>query len=102
MRFTPLPRLAGQRFRLSWPLLLLAASIGMMALAAFQAQSAVRSHQRTANRLLKEYAAFAAWSFQQHLANELEESLWEGLHPFYPTGAMTEAMHEMGSYSGPV
>lgn len=54
-----------QRFR--WPLLVLLVSIGLTAVAAFEAQRAVRSQRELAERTLKEYASFGAWSYAQHL-----------------------------------
>ena len=46
---------------------MLLASIGLTALAVVDAQRAVRSHQAVAQRALREYATFAAWSYVQHL-----------------------------------
>jgi len=54
-----------RRFR--WPLIVLFASIGLTAVAAFEAQRAVRSQNAIAERALKEYATFAAWSYAEHL-----------------------------------
>jgi signal transduction histidine kinase len=54
-----------RRFR--WPLFVLLASIGLTAVAAFDAQRVVRSQRRLAERALTEYASFAAWSYAQHL-----------------------------------
>ena len=56
-----------RRFR--WPLLVLLASIGLTAVAAFEAQRAVRSQKAMAERALKEYASFAVWSYAQHLSD---------------------------------
>ena len=63
----PLP---GRRF--SWPLLLLLASVGVTGVAAFNAQRAVWSHQRTASRLLGDYASFTAWTSQRKIEAGLE------------------------------
>jgi signal transduction histidine kinase len=57
--------------RLRWPLVVLLASIGLTALAAIEAQRAVRSHERVAERALREYASFAAWSYAQRLVDTL-------------------------------
>jgi signal transduction histidine kinase len=57
--------------RLRWPLIVLLASIGLTAVAAFEAQRAVRSQSAMADRALKEYASFAAWSYAQHLTDTL-------------------------------
>ena len=56
-----------RRFR--WPLIVLLASIGLTAFAAFEAQRAVRSQGVLAERALKEYASFAVWSYAQHLTD---------------------------------
>jgi signal transduction histidine kinase len=45
----------------------LLASIGLTAVAAFDAQRAVRSQQAVIEQALREYATFAAWSYGQHL-----------------------------------
>ena len=58
-----------RRFR--WPLIVLLASIGLTAFAAFEAQRAVRSQGVLAERALKEYASFAVWSYAQHLNDTL-------------------------------
>jgi signal transduction histidine kinase len=53
------------------PLVLLLASIALIAVAAFQAQDAVRSSKRQAEEALRDYTSFAAWSFRRHLEDEL-------------------------------
>lgn len=58
-----------RRFR--WPLIVLLVSIGLTAVAAFEAQRAVRSQREMAERALKEYASFAVWSYAQHLGDTL-------------------------------
>ena len=50
-----------------WPLVVLLLSIALTAVAAFDAQRAVRTQRRVADRALREYASFAAWSYAQHL-----------------------------------
>src|SRR5688500_1979836 len=67
------------RLRLRWPLALLLVSIGVTALAAWEAQRAFRSQRATAERALQEYASFAAWSYQQHLRERLEMLAREAL-----------------------
>lgn len=57
--------------RLRWPLVVLLASIGLTAVAAIDAQRAVRSQQRVARRALSEYASFAAWAYAQRLRDTL-------------------------------
>lgn len=58
--------------RVPWPLVVLLLSIGLTAVAAFDAQRAVRTQRRVADRALREYASFAAWSYAQHLALALD------------------------------
>jgi signal transduction histidine kinase len=57
--------------RLRWPLVVLLVSIGLTAIAAIEAQRAVRSHERVAQRALREYASFAAWSYAQRVIDTL-------------------------------
>jgi signal transduction histidine kinase len=57
--------------RLRWPLVVLLCSIGLTALAAIEAQRAVRSQQRVAQRALREYASFAAWAYASRLSDTL-------------------------------
>ena len=59
----------GHRHR--WPLLVLLASIGLTAAAAFDAQRAIRSQRDMARRALTDYSSFAAWSYGQHLEDTL-------------------------------
>src|SRR5918997_844887 len=70
---------ASARFR--WPLALLLVSIGVTAVAAVDAQRAVRSQRATAERALQGYASFAAWSYQQHLREALTDAAREVLGP---------------------
>jgi signal transduction histidine kinase len=69
------------RFRLTLPLALLLASIGVVSIASFQAMAAVRSHRRLADETLQDYTAFAAWSFRQHLKDELFDAAASVLQP---------------------
>jgi signal transduction histidine kinase len=66
-------------FRFRIPLIVLLASIGLTALAVVDAQRAVRSQQAITQRALREYAAFAAWSYAQHLNEALTSLLRESL-----------------------
>ncbi|HWH53573.1 MAG TPA: HAMP domain-containing sensor histidine kinase [Gemmatimonadaceae bacterium] len=59
----------GRRFR--WPLAVLLVSIGLTAIAAIEAQRTLRSQHAVAERALREYANFAAWSYAQHLTDTL-------------------------------
>lgn len=67
----------GRRF--SWPLVLLLASVGATAVAAVNAQRAVRSHQRTATRLLEDYASFTAWTSQRQVVGVLDGAVMASL-----------------------
>ena len=67
--------------RLRWPLALLLVSIGVTAIAAVDASRAVRSQRATAERALRGYASFAAWSYQQHLREALTQAAREVLGP---------------------
>jgi len=70
----PLP---GRRF--SWPLMLLLASVAVTTVAAFNAQRAVWSHQRTASRLLRDYGAFTAWTSQRKVIAGLDGAVLASL-----------------------
>ena len=70
-------RLPGRRF--SWPLLLLLASVGVTAVAAFNAQRAIVSHQRTASRLLRDYASFTAWTSQRQVEKGVDGAVLASL-----------------------
>jgi signal transduction histidine kinase len=61
--------------------LLLGASLGLVAITTGLAVLAVWSSRANTRQLLRDYAAFAAWSYRQHLENDLEESAWLTLGP---------------------
>ena len=62
-------------------LLLLGASLGLVALTTgFAVVTAWKSRANT-RQLVKDYAAFAAWSYRQRLEEELGESMWLTLSP---------------------
>jgi signal transduction histidine kinase len=67
--FSPL-RPAGRRVQ--WSLVVLLLSIGLAAVSAFNAQRVVRRQRSVAERALREYASFAAWSYAEHLAVTLD------------------------------
>ena len=99
----PLP---GRRF--SWPLLLLLASVGVTAVAAFNAQRAVWSHQRTASRLLRDYASFTAWTSQRQVEKGLDGAVMASLqyimhgrepHRFQRNGPRPNADELWGYYN---
>jgi len=58
--------------RVRWPLVVLLLSIALTAIAAIDAQRSVRNQRQVAERALREYASFAAWSYAQHLALALD------------------------------
>lgn len=57
--------------RLRWPLLVLMASIGLTAVAAFDAQRATRAQDKVVSKAVHEFSSFAAWSFGEHLKQQL-------------------------------
>src|SRR5437868_12073070 len=57
--------------RLRWPLLVLLASIAITAIAAFDAQRAIRAQDAVVGRALNEVVSFASWSYGQHLQDRL-------------------------------
>ena len=63
----------------SWPLVLLLASVAVTAVAAFNAQRAIYSHQRTASRLLRDYASFTAWTSQRQVVDVLDGAVMASL-----------------------
>ena len=65
--------------RPSWPLVLLFASLGATAIAAIEAHRTVRSQRALAEHALRDYAAFASWSYQQHLRESLSGAVREAL-----------------------
>ena len=69
------------RRHVSWPLLLLVASLAAIGVAGFQAQRASRLQRQTADQLLHDYAAFAAWTFRQEVNDVLREAAWQVLNP---------------------
>lgn len=56
---------------LRWTTLLLAASIALTTIGVVEASRAVRSQRAVAEHALRDYAGFAAWSYQQHLQARL-------------------------------
>lgn len=72
-------RVALPKPRFSWPLALLLASVAVTAVAAINAQRAVWSHQRTASRLLRDYASFTAWTSQRQIETGLTGAVMASL-----------------------
>ena len=62
---------------LRWPLIVLMASIGLTAIAAFDAQRAIRAQNAVVNRAVREFSSFAAWSYSEHLKQQLSGSAVE-------------------------
>jgi signal transduction histidine kinase len=60
---------------------LLAASLGLVAVATYFAFAAAWRSRANTSQLLRDYAAFAAWSYRQRLEQELGESMWFTLSP---------------------
>ena len=63
--------MAPRPFAIRWPTLLLLLSIGLTALGLVEASRAVRTQRAVAEHALRDYAGFAAWSYQQHLRERL-------------------------------
>jgi hypothetical protein len=62
------------RWSTSIALVLVLSMLGIAALA-YQAQSATRSHRTTAENVLRDYAAFAAWEFSRNASRDLTNML---------------------------
>ena len=60
-------------------LLLLVLAVVLVAILAYQAQDAARSHRKTAERTLKDYASFANWQLTKQAKNELLTSVISSL-----------------------
>ena len=65
--------------RLRWPLIVLLASIALTAIAAFDAQRAIRAQDQVVSRALNEVVSFASWSYGQHLQEQLRNGAREVL-----------------------
>ncbi|MFL5619172.1 MAG: sensor histidine kinase [Gemmatimonadaceae bacterium] len=70
------------RIPLRWTSLLLLASIGLTTIGVVEASRAVRSQRAVAEHALRDYAGFAAWSYQQHLRERLGAATEELLGAF--------------------
>jgi signal transduction histidine kinase len=68
---------------------LLALTLGLSGLLAFEAQRATRSHQVTADRALRDYATVAAWEFVSASEEQLDRSLAAALGPVTGTPAVS-------------
>ena len=67
---------------LRWTTLLLLASIALTTIGVVEASRAVRSQRAVAEHALRDYAGFAAWSYQQHLREGLAKATEELLGAF--------------------
>jgi signal transduction histidine kinase len=67
------------RIPFRWTSLLLLASIALTTLGVVEASRAVRSQRAVAERALRDYAGFAAWSYQQHLRERLDRATEEAV-----------------------
>ncbi|MBW3551979.1 MAG: HAMP domain-containing histidine kinase [Gemmatimonadetes bacterium] len=61
--------------RRALPIALLLAALAVAGVGAFQAQKAQRTHRATAESLLRDYGAFAAWSFNDRAAAAIESGV---------------------------
>lgn len=64
-----------------WPMLLLLTSIGFTAVGVFEANRAIRSQHDVAANALHDYAGFVAWSYEQHLREQINAGTQEILGP---------------------
>jgi signal transduction histidine kinase len=70
------------RIPLRWTSLLLLASIALTTVGVVEASRAVRSQRAVAEHALRDYAGFAAWTYQQHLRARLDRAIEEAVGSF--------------------
>ena len=70
------------RIPLRWTSLLLLASIALTTIGVVEASRAVRSQRAVAEHALRDYAGFAAWSYQEHLRVRLGRATEEVVGAF--------------------
>ena len=70
------------RIPLRWTSLLLLASIALTGIGVVEASRAVRSQRAVAEHALRDYAGFAAWSYQEHLRVRLGRATEEVVGAF--------------------
>src|SRR5688572_33126773 len=68
-------RIVSWDVRFPLPLGLLLASLGLTAIAAIDAHRVASSQRETADRAMREFASFAAWSYNERLELRLEAML---------------------------
>ena len=56
-------------------IVLLLSMLGLAAALAYEAQHSARSHRATAENVLRDYAAFAAWEFSRVAQRDLSDTL---------------------------
>ena len=56
-------------------IVLLLSMLGLAAALAYEAQHSARSHRTTAENVLRDYAAFAAWEFSRVARRDLTDTL---------------------------
>jgi len=64
----------GSRWSTPVAIVMLLSVLGIAAALAYEAQSAARSHRTTAENVLREYAAFAAWEFSRVARRDLTDT----------------------------
>jgi signal transduction histidine kinase len=74
-------RAAGPRTATLWLQLLLVGGLASVAIIIVQSYRAARSSQVVAERALRDYSAFAAWSYREHLVGALRSAMDELLGP---------------------
>jgi signal transduction histidine kinase len=67
------PQHGQRRYRVTGSLVFLLLSIGIVAVAVAEVHRAAKSQRAVADRVLREYATFAGWSYQQHLREAFDE-----------------------------
>ena len=65
----------GRRWSASLAIVLLLSMLGIAGALAYQAQYAARSHRTTAENVLRDYAAFAAWEFSRTASRDLTNTV---------------------------
>src|SRR4051812_16997600 len=73
--------LAAPRSRATLLAMLLACTLVLATMLAYEAHDAARSHRATAERALNDYAAVAAWELVAGVNDELQASLGSALAP---------------------
>lgn len=80
-RFRTMPRFPSGRPAIAWLQLLLIGALACVVLILAEAYRAARSSHEVAERALRDYADFAAWSYRQQLTTRLRDAVDELLGP---------------------